>query len=330
MSRRRDSAFTLVELMVVTAVLGVILVYVFGTMVTTQKKAVALTDTVDTQQAARQIADLIERDIRHTAMMIDDAAALCGLDRTDAPDSLYVTDWEVVTLGEDLDASLAATVTGATDLPSSASYFVVDRLMLEIDSPSGSFDADGDGTMDSDFSTTGQVIFADANNPERGTACGSITGVLPPNQLRFDLEAGGLAALGTGSETPRIIAVPAIRYQIDAGQTLSRGAYPLAENIEDIQFAWFIDDDEDNAIDSGEYRGDGTGGVYTAQGLDASRLREIRLNVVLRTEDDEPGTSTGNPIATENRSVTATQDGFRRRVYTSVVRLRNLGRRVEL
>ncbi|MAJ59546.1 MAG: hypothetical protein CBC48_05965 [bacterium TMED88] len=330
MSRRHDSAFTLVELMVTTAILGVILVYVFGTMVTTQKKAVALTDTVDTQQAARQIADLIERDIRHTAMMIDDAAAICGIDQTDAPDSLYVTDWEVVTLGEDLDASLSATVTGATDLPSSASYFVVDRLMLEVDSPSGSFDTNGDGTMDSDFSTAGQVIFADANNPERGTACGSITGVLPPNQLRFDLEAGGLSALGTGSQTPRIIAVPAIRYQIDSGQTLSRGAYPLAENIEDIQFAWFIDDNEDNAVDSGEYRGDGAGSLYTAQNLDASRLREIRLNVVLRTEDDEPGTSTGNPIATENRSITSAQDGFRRRVYTSVVRLRNLGRRVDL
>ena len=62
MQRRRQSAFTIIELLVAAGILGVILIYVFGTMVTTQKKAIALTDTVDTQQAARQIADLIERD----------------------------------------------------------------------------------------------------------------------------------------------------------------------------------------------------------------------------------------------------------------------------
>ena len=330
MKSRRQNAFTIIELLVAAGILGVILIYVFGTMVTTQKKAIALTDTVDTQQAARQIADLIERDIRHTAMMTDSAAAICGLDQTDGPDSLYVTDWEVVVAGDDLDASLAATVTGAINLPNSASYFTVDSLILESKNPSGAFDTDGDGSLESDFSPSGHIIFADANNPERGTACGSITGVQPPNQLRFTLEAGGLAAVSGGSETPRIIAVPAIRYQVDESQTLSRGPYPLAHNLEDLQFAWFLDEDEDLSVDPGEYHGDAAGVLYNAEGLNASRLREVRINVVLRSEDADPAASTGNPIQTENRAAGPTQDGFRRRVYSSVVRLRNLGRRVDL
>jgi prepilin-type N-terminal cleavage/methylation domain-containing protein len=328
--KRRLAAFTLVELMIATAVLGVILVFVFGTMVTTQKKAAAVDDTVDVQQAARQIADLIERDLRHTGMMVPDAAAICGVDNDDAPDRFYVTDPSVIQPGKDLRPLLGSTVTGATTLPASGSLFTVDTLVLEEATPDPTFDIDGDGTLDSDFAPTGYIILADANNPGRGSACGAITDVQLPNQIQYNLDLGGLDPVGPGSELPRIVAVPAIRYSIDAQGRLFRGAYQLASNVEDMQLAWFFDNNENNTIDLGEYRGDGIGADYVAQGMNASLLREIRLNVVLRTESADPEITTGNPIATENRTVTPTNDGFRRRVYTGVVRLRNLGRRIQL
>ena len=97
----RRSGFTLIELMIVSAVLGVILMLVFGTMITSQKKARTLEDTVDIQQAARQIADVIERDLRHTGFMVSDAAAFCGVDNLNAPDEFYMTDWEVINPGDD-------------------------------------------------------------------------------------------------------------------------------------------------------------------------------------------------------------------------------------
>lgn len=327
---RRTSGFTLVELIVATGILGVLLIFVFGTMVTTQKKAAAVDDTVDVQQSARQIADLMERDLRHTGMMVADAAAMCGIDNDNAPDRFYVTNWEVVVPGKDLRPILGATVVTATNLPPSGTPFTVDTLVLEEGSPDPAYDIDGDGTLDSDFATTGYIILADANNPSRGTACGAITDVILPNQLEYALDAGGLTAVPPGGKVPRIVAVPAIRYSLDGSGRLFRNAFQLASNVEDVQLAWFVDLNQNNTIDLGEYRGDGVSANYNPLNVDASLLREIRLNVILRTPDPDPELTTGNPIATENRNVAPTNDGFRRRAYTSVVRLRNLGRRVVL
>ena len=328
--RRRSAAFTLVELLVATVILGVVMVSVLGTMVTTQKKAASVEDTVDVQQTARQIADIIERDLRHTGMLVEDAASICGTDRRTSPDSFTVSNWEAVQPGSDLRPSLGAELIGATGLPANGTFFSVDSVVLEQATPSPAFDTDGNGVADSDFAVNGGVIVADAANPGRGAACGIVTGVNPPSQLRVSLDTGALSPVTVGMETPRIVAVPAIRYSVGVDGVLSRGGLPLAGDVEDLQLAWFEDADTDNVVDLGEYKGDGVGADYAAASTNASNLREIRLSIVLRTRDAEPELATGNPVATENRTVVAQNDGFRRRVYTSVVRLRNLGRRVQL
>ena len=53
-------------------------------------------------------------------------------------------------------------------------------------------------------------------------------------------------------------AVPAIEYRITSG-ALYRNGRKLADGVEDIQFAFFMDVNGDNLIDTGEVRGDGTG-----------------------------------------------------------------------
>ena len=75
-------------------------------------------------------------------------------------------------------------------------------------------------------------------------------------------------------------------------------------------------------VDAGEMKGETSGASYTAQGTDMGDLREVRLNLVVRTrrEDEE---FDGRLQATENRAAAAT-DGFRRRVYTTTVLPRNL------
>jgi prepilin-type N-terminal cleavage/methylation domain-containing protein len=324
---KRRAGFTIVELLVATSILGIILVFVFGTMLTTQKRAQALDDTVDIQQAARQIADVVERDLRHTGMMVIDAAALCGADNKTSPDALYVTDWEAITPGIDLSPRLGAWVTGATGVPTSGTYFTVDSLVMEDGTPDPTYDTNGDSNPDSDFRVGGGVIIADESNPDRGVACGNVTGVTLPNQLQVTIVAGGLAS---GGASPRITAVPAIGYSVDANSVLYRGPYRIADNVEDLQVAWFFDEDENNVVDTDEYKGDGVGPDYTGQGNDASLLREVRLNLVLRTPMPDPEHTIFQPVSTENRTASGTTDGFRRRVYTSVVRLRNLGRRIEM
>jgi prepilin-type N-terminal cleavage/methylation domain-containing protein len=326
----RRSGFTLLELMVVSAVLGIILMLVFGTMITSQKRAKALEDTVDIQQAARQIADIIERDLRHTGFMVSDAAAFCGVDNLNAPDEFYMTDWEVINPGDDLAPTLGATLAGATDAPSDGTYFTVDMLVIEASVPDPAYDTNGDMNPDSDFRVNGGFIIADRNNPERGTVCGAVTGVQLPNQIRVVKVAGGLDAVGAGGSTPEMIIVPALRYRVDVNGNLFRGPIQIASGVEDIQLALFFDLDDDNVIDPGEYFGDGVGPRYVAQGRDAAELREARLSVILRTRRQDPENLIFTAVATENRAVTAGTDGFRRRAYTTVVRMRNLGRRVQM
>lgn len=327
---RARGGFTLVELIIVTSVMALLLVYVFGTMLTTQKRAHALDDTVAVQQNARQIADVMERDLRHTGMMVIDAAAVCGVDNTNAPDRLFVTDWQAITPGTDLTPRLGAWLPGATTTPANGSYFNVDSLVMEEGTPDPTYDSNADGTPDADFQVDAGIIIADENNPIRGTACGTVTGVRLPNQLRVTLDAGGLAAVPPGGSPPRIVAVPAIEYSVDGNGILRRGPFQVSRHVEDLQLAWFFDLDEDNVVDANEYQGDGSGPDYDASGSDASLLRELRVNLVLRTPDADPEHTVFAPIPTENRTYAAGTDGFRRRVHSSVVRLRNLGRRVQM
>ena len=71
-------------------------------------------------------------------------------------------------------------------------------------------------------------------------------------------------------------------------------------------------------------QGDGAGGDYTAKDTDMSELREIRVNLVVRTRGEDSDFD-GQPQLRENRTAAGT-DGFRRRVYTSTVRVRNMVR----
>jgi hypothetical protein len=316
--------------MIVSAVLGIIMMLVFGTMITSQKKARTLEDTVDIQQAARQIADVIERDLRHTGFMVSDAAAMCGVDNINSPDEFYMTNWEVINPGDDLAPTLGATIAGAVGAPSNDTYFTVDTMVMEGAVPDPAYDTNGDTTPDSDFRVGDGVIIADRSNPERGTVCGAVTGIQLPNQIKVVKVAGGLDAVGGGGSTPDMVIVPALRYRVDANGNLFRGPIQIASGVEDIQLALFFDLDDDNVIDANEYHGDGVGPSYVAQGMNAALLREARLSVILRTSSQDPDHPVFSAVATENRAATAGTDGFRRRAYTTVVRMRNLGRRVQM
>jgi hypothetical protein len=98
--------------------------------------------------------------------------------------------------------------------------------------------------------------------------------------------------------------------------------------------AFFFDDDQDGSLDAPEDENPGSvearqaGVLYETDGdFDNRDLREVRLNLVVRTRDAERGYDAGMFQATENRAAAAATDGFRRRVHTSTVRLRNVGYR---
>jgi hypothetical protein len=130
------------------------------------------------------------------------------------------------------------------------------------------------------------------------------------------------------------VAVPAHVYTVVNTQLLRDGMV-LADDVEDLQFALFFDVDDDGVMDgeAAEYPGSENGNVYQTNLWDSTFLREIRVNIVVRTRNQDPDVLSNPAMArnewqvTENRVAPGGFDGFRRRVYTAVVRPRNVGLR---
>lgn len=94
----------------------------------------------------------------------------------------------------------------------------------------------------------------------------------------------------------------------------------IAENIEDLQFAYALDADNDGMLDGGGYIIN-----WSPVSNDPSEIRTIRVSVLARA--DKPDTDysgQGNPPASiENRDHSQTADNFRRRWWQKTVTVRN-------
>jgi hypothetical protein len=260
--------------------------------------------------------------------MVPEGAAVCGIDATGAPDQLYVSDANAIDPDDDLATYAGASISVVTQVSLGSATFTLSSLVMEPPPARPAYDSNLDGTADADFQLNAGAIIMDATDPGRGAACGRVTQVnLVSSQLTIEIQSGALAVAGAGAQ---LVVVPAHEYRIANGDQLLRDGMVLSEGVEDLQVAYFVDTNGDNVIDAGEVRGDGVGANYVAAGLDHSRIRELRLNVNARTRSQDATWTQGRFQTRENRGAVAGNDGFRRRVHTSTVMLRNVGARVLL
>ena len=318
---RPSRGFTLIEMLISVAIMGIVSVYMFESFAVNQRAYTVIDQVAESQQSVRAIADLLERDLRHAGLMVPEGTAVCGVDATNGPDLLYVSDAGAIDPDDDI-----ATYEGASIAGTQVADGVITLASLVIEpAPSRpAYDTDGNGVADSDFREGGGVIAMDANDPGRGSACGVVTDVNQgSSQLTIDFQSAGLAGAGAGAQ---LVLVPAHEYRIANGDQLLRDGVLLSEGVEDLQVAYFFDGNTDNVVDAGEMRGT-PGNDYLASGQDASEVREVRANLVTRTRMEDREWGLGRPQALENRAAGAVNDGFRRRTYTSTVMLRNVGAR---
>jgi len=322
--------FTLIELLIAMGVLAIISVYLLETFTVNNRNYVALDQAIEAQQNMRAIADLIERDVRHAGLMVPPGAAICGIDSTNGPDTLYVSDHEAIDPGNDIVSYHGAKITGgassgnvSTGAPMS---LALDSKILEPPSPvRAAYDINHDGTNDSDFLTGGGVIVMDHNDPGRGVACGRIRIVSAAfNLISVEFLSGTLGNL-TGAAD--LVAIPAVEYRVING-VLLRNGLALARGVEDLQIAYSFDLDGDGAIVTSEIRGAAGGTAYVAKNQSVEKLREVRISFVARTRKEDPQFHAGSFQALENRAAVPGNDGFRRRVHTSTIMPRNLVNRM--
>ncbi|MBW2541401.1 MAG: prepilin-type N-terminal cleavage/methylation domain-containing protein [Deltaproteobacteria bacterium] len=321
----RNSGFTIIELMVASAILAIVMVFTMQIFTINNRAYVKVDSIVDTQQSVRAIASIFERDLRHAGMMVPEIAGICGIDNTSAPDVVYISDHTAINPVSAIGTFDGARVVGGvTQVNSGITTLGLDSLVIEPDTPDPSYDTDGNGVNDSDFNDNGGgVIIADLMDPDRGTVCGTVENVnIATKSITIDIKSNSFDTAGTAM----LIAVPAIEYRIDSNR-LYRNNLILAEGVEDLQLAYFLDTNGNNALDVGEMYGI-SGNNYVAKDSDVSDLRGVRFNVVTRTRSEDERFTQGFFQATENRDAVAGQDGYRRRVHTAIVRMRNIGDRV--
>ncbi|MBW2286453.1 MAG: PilW family protein [Deltaproteobacteria bacterium] len=325
--QRNSEGFSLIELLVAVAITFMIILYTTATFTFQQQTYLNVEQISETQQNSRAIGSLIERDIRNAGFMVPPAAAACGADADDGSDQLFLSDADAIrnideltsTLATgDLGADVSSIVSGTPDVVS------VDDVVID---GQATYDIDADGTTDSDFQVGGGAILVDTANTDRGVRCGSITAIktsTPQNvSVNFLNDFGAAATIGEN-----LILVPAHAYIQSDGPPpqLRRNGQLMATNVEDLQVAYFYDDDEDGQVDAGEYRGTSTVD-YDPSASVGENLREIRFNLILRTGSDDlhRPNNAGTGQQTENRDTDiAGDDGRRRRLHTTTVRLRNI------
>lgn len=327
----KNSGFTLIELVVSLAAMFIIVGYLMGTFTFQHQTYVVVDQVSETQQNTRAIAALLERDVRNAGYMVPSAAATCGIDNTDAPDLFFTSDADAIRPIDELGAVLAGQQLGASQVSRTGTGSVVFTIDDTIVDGQPTYDTSGNGTADSDFQVNGGVILVDTANLERGVLCGTVTTVSigSPNQVTVSFNSG-VETFGTLAANPQQInLIPANVYSIGGANPpeLRRNGQLLAKDVEDLQVAWFFDTDLDGQADPAEYRGESAANGYDSEAQSGAELREVRLNLVLRTKDDDPRNpnSVGTGQGTENRNAALPgDDGRRRRVHTATVRVRNV------
>ncbi len=351
--------FTLIEVMVSTAVLGVIMFYLMEMLVQSSRAYEVVDDVNEAQQNLRAISDLVEREVRSTGMLVREGGAICGIDNdVNGSDILFLTDSDAIDPEDVSESSLGFDVWTGYSGAGTDTITIIGRA-LEPDPTDLMYDNSTplNGTADSDFfwpgaGIGGGLILTDKHNPSRGTQCGIVTQVEMEGasdlkvDVDWDITIGGtqyapgnpgLGPLPLGASTPDLIAIPAHVYLIDRsgiGPRLWRDGMVLADDVEDLQVAYFHDADADGVIDPLEWSGDTVGTPYAANALDNTFLLAVRFNLVVRTANEDadvvqdPLLAFGVVQAIENSAVpVGPADGYRRRVHTRTVRPRNVGLR---
>lgn len=324
------AGFSLIELMIAVAVLGMIMSQMFLVLSTQKRAYVGSTRTMDVQESARLVTDLIAFDARMAGLMVPRFAGVSSTDGGDeGTDRLCTSDPDIFTIPDAADDDPLwdgrdSRFTGPVMTGPSTSASVDDKVthttvagaVLTLDT----LDVDNAGNTN-DFAVDRGIILSTGAKTfctriaAINTGTRKITVVHPP---------GNTFAAGT-------TVVPAIIYEGPRDENdppgLTRNALPLSSVIEDLQVEYWVDSKPPDC--DGIMGGADEFPIHNLNDADnLERVRLVQVSVVARADLDDD--SSGAPVARHrrpavaNREKAAEADAFRRRRFTTSVLPRNL------
>jgi prepilin-type N-terminal cleavage/methylation domain-containing protein len=94
---------------------------------------------------------------------------------------------------------------------------------------------------------------------------------------------------------------------------------PIAEGVEDMQIAVHVDTD-----DPPDQLGDEWVNSRDLRANETARVRAVRISLVFRSTSPVPGWSSGRRPGLEDRPASPTNDGYIRRVLSTIIKVRNM------
>lgn len=321
---RPAHGFSLIELLVAIAVMGIITAQLF-VVFSNQKKVYASNErALDVQEQARLTLDLIAFDTRMAGFMVPRWTAVSSIDGGNAePDRFCVSDASYFNFND--APSPLDTRTRPFD-GAAVTNLVGDHISVD------TLDIDGDGDDDFLAPTAGDngggIIIASPTQ----TFCARITGI-QGNDIYFEDTPAATAYVAMGAQ---LRAVPAHVYELNENTLeLRRNGLLLASSIEDFEIEYWLDNaGAPNGVQDGDTEfpinnlvvPDPPSGAIPANN---AQIRRVRVSVLARTDREEDDTTAhgmlaGNRPALANRDAGAVADRFRRRSFSASILPRNL------
>jgi prepilin-type N-terminal cleavage/methylation domain-containing protein len=338
------AGFTLIEMMIVVAILGVVTAQLF-TVFANQKRVFTSNDrALDVQESARLTLDMISFDARMAGFMVPPRAAVASVDGgKDHADRLCLSSNGFAPPISQDDPTLDGEINTYDGLPVTAvsGLGIVTIPILDINNDAKPDLVDGQAVIVASRTNSYCARIKHIDNPVPGKY-----------DLSFDVPAGENPFDYLGADTTDMVVVPANIYELNEKTLeLRRNTLLLAAQVEDFQVEYWLDNPgvsdpifRNTTAGVGVEDGDSEFPVNNLNAPDPpagplvannDAIRRVRVSLTARTireeqTDSASGHLLGSRPALANRQADPTPDSFRRRSFSASILPRNINLGMDL